>query len=78
MLVRTDMSLEVTIMTVRSLFEKQVFLRLTEDGSAFICTTKWPVFSKTRRIGVDEPARAHRVREAGSMSPDAPMLRRQD
>jgi hypothetical protein len=36
------------------------------------------VFSKTRRIGVDEPARAHRVREAGSMSPDAPMLRRQD
>lgn len=29
-------------MTLRALFEKQVFIRLTDDQNAFICTAKWP------------------------------------
>jgi hypothetical protein len=47
-------SWEVTIMKLRILFEKQVFVRLSEDHSAFICTTQWPLLSRTRRIGVGE------------------------
>jgi hypothetical protein len=47
-------------MTLRTLFERQVFVRLSEDRSAFICTTQWSlfakVFSKTKRIGVAEAA----------------------
>ena len=40
-------------MTLRTLFEKQVFVRLSEDHTAFICTTKWPLLSKIRRVSVD-------------------------
>jgi hypothetical protein len=29
-------------MTLRSLFEKQIFIWLTDDRTAFICTAKWP------------------------------------
>jgi hypothetical protein len=45
-------SQEVTIMTLRSVFEKQVFVRLTEDHAAFICTARWPLLSKIRRVNV--------------------------
>ena len=57
-------------MTLRTWFEKRVFVRLTEDHTAIICTTKWPLFSRTRRVGVDEAGRdfALQVRE--------PVLRR--
>lgn len=41
-------------MKLRILFEKQVFVRLSEDHGAFICTTQWPLLSRTRRIGVGE------------------------
>ena len=47
-------SWEVTMMKLRILFEKQVFVRLSEDHSAFVCTTQWPLLSRTRRIGVGE------------------------
>src|SRR5665213_1705663 len=47
-------SWEVTIMKLRILFEKRVVVRLSEDHSAFICTTQWPLLSRTRRIGVGE------------------------
>jgi hypothetical protein len=66
-------------MKLRTLFEKQVLVRLSEDDSAFICTTKWPLFSITRRVGVDEAARdvAPQVREPGSIpSEQLPVLRR--
>lgn len=42
-------------MPFRTLFEKQVFVRLTADQTAFICATKWLLFSRTRRIAVDGP-----------------------
>jgi hypothetical protein len=60
-------------------FEKQVFVRLTEDRTAFICTTKWPLFSKIRRVSVDETGRdfAPQVREPGSIAAEElPVLRR--
>ena len=66
-------------MTLRTLFEKQVFVRLTEDRTAFICTTKWPLLSKIRRVRVDEPGRdfAPQVREPGSIvAEDLSVLRR--
>ena len=40
-------------MTLRTLFEKQIFVRLNEDHTAFICTTKWPLLSKINRVSVD-------------------------
>jgi hypothetical protein len=40
-------------MTLRTLFEKQIFVRLNEDHTAFICTTKWPLLSKIRRVSID-------------------------
>ena len=57
-------------MKLRILIEKQVFVRLSEDHSAFICTTQWPLLSSTRRISVGETGRdfALQVRE--------PVLRR--
>jgi len=63
-------SWEVTIMKLKILFEKQVFVRLSEDHSAFICTTQWPLLSRTKRIGVGEAGHdfALQVRE--------PVLRR--
>jgi hypothetical protein len=66
-------------MTLRTWFEKQVFVRLTEDRNAFICTTKWPLFSRTKRVGVDEAGRdfAPQVREPGSIATEQlPVLRR--
>ena len=66
-------------MTLRTLFEKQVFVRLSEDHTAFICTTKWPLLSKIRRVGVDEAGRdfAPQVDEPASITPEElPVLRR--
>jgi hypothetical protein len=34
-------------MTLRALFQNQVFVRLSEDHTAFICTAKWPLLSTT-------------------------------
>ena len=68
-------------MTLSTLFEKQVFVRLSEDRTAFICTTKWPLLSITRRVGVDEAGRdfASQVGEPGSIAGEElpiPVLRR--
>ncbi len=57
------------MMTLKALFEKEVFVRVSEDQSTLICTTKWPIFSIIRRFGVDraEPvkrARASRAQQA--------------
>ena len=41
------------MMTLRTLFEKEILVRVSEDQSTLICTTKWPCFSITRRFGVD-------------------------
>ena len=65
-------------MTLRTWFEKQVFVRLNEDHTAFICTTKWRLFSKTRRVSVD--AAGHdfvpQIRELGSIAAEElPVLR---
>lgn len=75
------MSREVTTMTLRTLFEKQVFVRLSQDHTAFICTTKWPLLSRTRRVGIDQAGRdfAPQVREPGSIAGEelpVPVLRR--
>jgi hypothetical protein len=43
----------MTIMTLTTLFEEQIFIRLNEDHTALICTTKWPLFSKIKRVSVD-------------------------
>ncbi len=68
-------------MKLRTLFEKQVFVRLSEDQTGFFCTTKWPLLSITRRVGVDESGRdfAPQVREPGSIAGEelpVPVLRR--
>ncbi len=66
-------------MTFRTWFEKKVFVRLTEDRTAFICTTKWPLLSKIKRVSVEGTGRgfAPRVREPGSIAPEQlPVLRR--
>ena len=68
-------------MTLRTLFEKQVFVRLSDDHTAFICTTKWPLLSKIRRVKVDQAGRdfAPQVRESGSIAGEElpiPVLRR--
>ncbi|MGD1095105.1 MAG: hypothetical protein ABSB35_24325 [Bryobacteraceae bacterium] len=57
-------------MTFRTWFEKQVFVRLTEDRAAFICTTKWRLFSIIGRVGVGEtgPDFASQIREPGSIA----------
>lgn len=55
-------------MTLRTLFEKQVFIRLTDDQTAFISTTKWPLLSRIRRFRVSEAGRdcAPQVKERGA------------
>ena len=65
-------------MTFRTWFEKQVFVRLTEDRTGFICTTKWPLISKIRRVSVDRTGRGFaQVRELGSIAAEElPVLRR--
>lgn len=57
-------------MRFRTWFEKQVFVRLTEDHAAFVSTMKWPIFSRTRRVSIEETGRdgASRVREPGSIA----------
>lgn len=42
------------MMTLRTLFEKEIFVRVSEDQSTLICTSKWPFFSITRRFGFDK------------------------
>ena len=66
-------------MRLRNLFEKEVFVRLSDDHTAFICTTRWPWLSKTRRITINETGRdvASQVRELASITPsELPVLRR--
>ncbi len=66
-------------MTLRTLFEKQVLVRLSEDHTAFICTTRWPLLLKVRRVSVDEAARdlAPQIDEPASITPEeVPVLRR--
>ena len=41
-------------MTLRKLFEKQVFIRLTDDQTAFISTAKWLLLTRIRRVSVSE------------------------
>ncbi len=67
------------MITFRTWFEKQVFVRLTDDHTAFVCTTKWPLLSKIRRGSVDEAGRdcAPQVREPGPIAAEElPVLRR--
>jgi len=49
-------------MKLRTLFEKQVFVRLSEDHATFICTTKWQLLSIVRRIVVGQVGPAQRSR----------------
>jgi hypothetical protein len=44
-------------MTLRTLFEKQVFIRLDDAETAVVCTTKWPLLSRIRRFGVGDRGR---------------------
>ncbi len=44
-------------MTLRTLFEKQVFIRLDDADTAVICTTKWPLLSRIKRFGVGDRGR---------------------
>ena len=70
------MSKNMTIITLRTLFKKQVFIRLTDDQAAFIYTAKWPLLSRIRRVCVSEAGRncASQVMEPGSREA-LPMLR---
>ena len=50
------------MMTLKTLFEKEILVRVSEDQSTLICTTKWPFFSITRRFGVGKAGLVIRVR----------------
>ena len=50
------------MMTLKTLFETEVFVRVSEDQSTLICTTKWPFFSIARRFGVDKAGPVKRGR----------------
>ena len=66
-------------MKLRTLFEKQVFLRLTDDQTAFICTAKWSLFSRIRQVCVSEARRdfGPQVLESSSIAEEElPVLRR--
>ena len=41
-----------TVGNLRKLFEKQVFIRLNEDRTAFMCTAKWLLLSRIRWVAV--------------------------
>jgi hypothetical protein len=41
-------------MTLRSLFEREIFIRLEDADSALVCTTKWPLLSRIKRFGIAE------------------------
>jgi len=65
-------------MKLRSLFEKQIFIRLTDDRTAFICTAKWPLLSRIRRVSVSDAGHdfAPQVTESTPAPRDElPMLR---
>jgi hypothetical protein len=49
-------SQEVTTMTLRSLFEKQIFIRLDEAHGAVVCTTKRGLLSRIKQFGIGECA----------------------
>lgn len=66
-------------MKLRSLFEKQIFIRLTDDQTAFICTAKWSLLTRSRRVCVNDAGRDvdPQVMESGSFAgEELPMLRR--
>jgi hypothetical protein len=66
-----------TKMTFRTLFEKQVFIRLTDDHTAFMYTAKWPLRSRTRRLAVNEAGinATPQTMESGSTAQEkAPVL----
>ena len=50
------------MMTLRTLFEREIFVRVSEDQSTLICTTKWPFLSITRRFGVEKAGLVKRAR----------------
>jgi hypothetical protein len=56
------------MMALRTLFERQVLIRLTDDQTAFISTTKWPLLSRIRRFRVSGAGRdfAPQVTERGA------------
>jgi len=65
-------------MILRTLFEKQVLIRIADGQTAFIYTAKWRLFSITRRIGVSGAGRDldFQVAERGSIvQEEGPMLR---
>ncbi len=69
------------MMNIRTLFEKQVFVRLTDDQTGFICTVRWPLLSLSgvRRAMVDEIeiGFAPQVTGLGSIAAEElPVLRR--
>jgi hypothetical protein len=69
---------EATKMTLSTLFEKKVFIRLAEDQSAFVCTSKGPLFSSVKRVSINDamPDFAAQAAELSSMArKDLPMLR---
>jgi hypothetical protein len=49
-------------MTLKWLFEKEVFVRVSEDQCTLICTTKCRFFSIARRFGVDSAGPLKRAR----------------
>jgi hypothetical protein len=58
-------------MTLRTLFEKQVFIRLDDTHTAVVCTTKWPLLSRMKRFGVGKCGHDFdaQATEPGSMAP---------
>ncbi len=64
-------------MTLGSLFEKQVFIRLSDDRSAFICTAKWPLFAGIGRVEVGETGGDFVLpdTEAGSIAQSEALMR---
>ena len=73
-------SREATKMKLRTLFAKfetQVFIRLTDDQTAFMCTAKWPLLSRTRRVAVNGAgidATPHTMESGSTAREKAPVL----
>ena len=70
------------MMTLKALFEKEIFVRVSEDQSTLICTTKWPFFSIIKRFGVDragpvkraQASRAQRTAESDTRFRESSVL----
>src|ERR1700744_1751323 len=46
------------LMTLRRLFQRELLIRLADDQSAaFICTSKWPVSSRTKRVAISDSSK---------------------